>query len=944
MSAEVIGSAAFEIRALNRTGRDMDEIQRELDGRLTAIERSYGIAGRDAARSFNAGQRQIVDQAKVVEREMRGSSDRIADYLRNAAGAIAAGVSVREITQLADSYTRFTNNLRVAGVEGAALNKVQETLFASAQRNGVQIEALSTLYGRASQAASNLGASQADLLKFTDGVTNALRIQGGDPAAASGALLQLSQALQSGTVRAEEFNSVNEGAFPILQAVAAGSERFGGSVAKLRQEVIAGTVSSREFFESFLTGSATLEERAAKAALTTGQAMTVLQNALTQYVGEADKGLGASQALGSAINSVAQNLDTLIPALAVLATGLGVGMVTRAVAAQVAVAGLTGSLTALRTAALAAFGGPIGLAITAITVAIGAFAIEGANASAAARNLEAAMDSTATAIATADSYAGNASTKVRELGGEATSAGGKVNRFAGEVGNAAQQLWELARAKKAAALADLETERVELSRTLASNIQRSPEQRRQDPFGRKSSAAEEWRAGSTYIAGEVRNWWTGGASDRENADAIAAGRRQLAEIDAAAARLRALPEADFVDEVRRDRSGGIVASAPTSDAKKEEDNTAQEALQRQRQYEDELARVQSDTLRSHGQMAVSARERASNAIMALDLDAAARKTQLDRLQDDGEITALQRQELEAADRALRLSLEANVAREYERDALAEQVDATRQLSEFTAGLLQIRSGMAETASERLDLELQLLDLHQQERRAALERIATSKDVSEAQRKAAQTILDGLAEQEDAERGAVRANNRTPMQRWRAESPDTPAKMQEALENIAANGLDKLNDGITDAIMNAKDLGEVFSQVSRQIISDLIAIGVRRSITDPLANLLFPSGDKVGGGGPGIFASIGRLFGFAGGGHVEGPGTGTSDSILARLSNGEFVVNARQTAKYRPLLETINRGVAQLPGFANGGMVDGPIWASEAAGETLIPAARSEVSR
>lgn len=944
MNAEVIGSAAFEVRALNSTGRDMDEIQRELQGRLKAIEQNYGVAGRDAAKSFNAGQRQIVDQAKTVEREMRSSSDRIADYLRNAAGAIAAGVSAREITQLADSYTRFTNNLRVAGVEGAALGKVQEALFTSAQRNGVQIEALSTLYGRASQAASNLGASQADLLKFTDGVTNALRIQGGDPAAASGALLQLSQALQSGTVRAEEFNSVNEGAFPILQAVAAGSDRFGGSVAKLRQEVIAGTVSSREFFESFLTGSATLEDRAAKAALTTGQAMTVLQNALTQYVGEADKGLGASQALGSAINSVAQNLDTLIPALAVLATGLGVGMVTRAVAAQVAVAGLTGSLTALRSAALAAFGGPIGLAITAITVAIGAFAIEGANASAAARKLEAAMDSTATAIATADSYAGNASAKVRELGGEATSAGGKVNRFAGEVGNAAQQLWELARAKKAAALANLETERVEMSRTLATNIQRSPEQRRQDPFGRKSSAAEEWRAGSTYLMGEARNWWTGGASDRENADAIAAGRRRLNEIDAAAARLRALPEADFVDEVRRDRSGGTVL-APPSDTEKEKDNTAKEALQRQRQFEDELARAQADTLRAQGQMASSARDRASNAIMALDLDAAARKTQLDRLQADGEITAIQRKELEAADRALRLSLEANVAREYDRDALAEQVDATRQLSEFTAGLLQIRSGMAETASERLEIEMQLLDLHQQERRAALERLATSQDVSEAQRKAAQAILDGLAEQESAERSAVRANNRSPMQRWRAESADTPAKMQQALENIATDGLDALNDGITDAIMNAKDLGEVFSQVSRQIIADLVAIGVRRSITEPLANALFPSGDKVGGGGPGIFASIGKLFGFAGGGAVNGPGTGTSDSILARLSNGEFVVNARQTAKYRPLLETINRGVAGLPGFANGGMVASPMWASEAAGETLLFAGQpAEVAR
>lgn len=47
--------------------------------------------------------------------------------------------------------------------------------------------------------------------------------------------------------------------------------------------------------------------------------------------------------------------------------------------------------------------------------------------------------------------------------------------------------------------------------------------------------------------------------------------------------------------------------------------------------------------------------------------------------------------------------------------------------------------------------------------------------------------------------------------------------------------------------------------------------------------------------------------FAGGGLVTGPGSGTSDSISARLSNGEFVVNAVDAAKNRRLLETVNGG-------------------------------------
>lgn len=47
---------------------------------------------------------------------------------------------------------------------------------------------------------------------------------------------------------------------------------------------------------------------------------------------------------------------------------------------------------------------------------------------------------------------------------------------------------------------------------------------------------------------------------------------------------------------------------------------------------------------------------------------------------------------------------------------------------------------------------------------------------------------------------------------------------------------------------------------------------------------------------------------ASGGFVSGYGGPTEDAIPARLSNGEFVVNAEATTRHRPLLERINRGV------------------------------------
>ncbi len=65
-----------------------------------------------------------------------------------------------------------------------------------------------------------------------------------------------------------------------------------------------------------------------------------------------------------------------------------------------------------------------------------------------------------------------------------------------------------------------------------------------------------------------------------------------------------------------------------------------------------------------------------------------------------------------------------------------------------------------------------------------------------------------------------------------------------------------------------------------------------------------------------------LPGFSTGGRVRGPGSGVSDSILARLSNGEFVVKARAVRHYGVgLLEAINGGrLPRLPGFATGGHV------------------------
>lgn len=321
----------------------------------------------------------IAKNTKLMEKSF-GGAERAA---QRAASAIVAAFGVREIANLTDQYTRFTNQLKIAGFEGARLAATQEDIFGIAQKYGVALEDLGTLFGRTSQSANELGASQADLRKFVEGTAAAMRVQGGDVSTARGALIQLSQALGGTTVRAEEFNSMQEGLRPLVIAAANGIDRMGGSFARLRSEVIAGKVSSREFFEGLLKGYDKTIEQARTAELTISQSFTTLNNALGKYLGETNANVGATHRLAEAINLLAENIDTVASALAILSLALGVGFVRNALLA-------TGAARAFGASLNAAVGGPIGLAITAVVVGLTYVAQKATDASLKARALEGA--------------------------------------------------------------------------------------------------------------------------------------------------------------------------------------------------------------------------------------------------------------------------------------------------------------------------------------------------------------------------------------------------------------------------------------------------------------------------------------------------------------------------------------------------------------------------
>lgn len=290
------------------------------------------------------------------------------DLLKKAFYTLGGIAIARQILDLGNAFADVRNRVLLVTNSVNEMNQTLDRLFDIANKNRTPIEQLSALYQKASIASKELGASQEDLFKFTELVARGLAIQGGSAATASGALLQLSQSLGSGIVRAEEFNSILEGAFPIAQAAANGLDRAGGSVAKLRQLIASGQVTSKEFFDALLSQAGALEETFAKIQPTIRSAGIVFRNNFIRLM-ESSQGIFGVIAKG--ILFLGENLDTLARLAAIAGAALLAAFAPTIILA--AITKVTAAITALNIAMLANPALAIATAFIAIATAIAVF-------------------------------------------------------------------------------------------------------------------------------------------------------------------------------------------------------------------------------------------------------------------------------------------------------------------------------------------------------------------------------------------------------------------------------------------------------------------------------------------------------------------------------------------------------------------------------------------
>lgn len=234
--------------------------------------------------------------------------------------------SISLVIQYADAWAKLTNNIRIFAKNEAELITIRSKLFDISQRTRTELTSQVTLYNRLKIAQKDLGISESGILKITESVGYALGVTSTSALEARGSLIQLGQALGSGIVRAEEFNSINEGTPKVMQAIA---QAFNMTRSQLRTLVLDGKILSSDFSNALIVMSDNLKKEYGAVNQTIRQSFINIKSQLQRLVGEIGKSTGVysdfvdslkwlNKAMDENSNTIIRNSGVILDLIAAL--------------------------------------------------------------------------------------------------------------------------------------------------------------------------------------------------------------------------------------------------------------------------------------------------------------------------------------------------------------------------------------------------------------------------------------------------------------------------------------------------------------------------------------------------------------------------------------------------------------------------------------------------
>lgn len=259
-------------------------------------------------------QKKVNDRLEKMNGKFNQSSQsagRFEGALNKVGVAIAAAFTVetaKRLLAISDEMNILQARITRLSPSVEAAKETMSSLADIASKTGASLSDTEKLWESLTASLKEAGATNDQVLNLTDTLQKIGRIGGSSTEEMANALRQFGQSIASGTIRAEEFNSILEQMPELARQIATG---LGISMGQLRQEMLAGKLTAQDALNAIQDRTGAVNEEFSKLPRTMSQATGSLETSFAKLVASINNATGASSAIVSAIDLVARSIDTL---------------------------------------------------------------------------------------------------------------------------------------------------------------------------------------------------------------------------------------------------------------------------------------------------------------------------------------------------------------------------------------------------------------------------------------------------------------------------------------------------------------------------------------------------------------------------------------------------------------------------------------------------------
>lgn len=301
--AEEVGGIVYEVgmdvkglkagaTTANKTLDDLESSVNKTTGELNKLDKGARNAGSGMK---NAG----------------GAASGLKTSMSMLAGAISVSLIIewgKRFLEVADNMTQLQARIARLSTDAKTANETFSSLANIASTTGASLSDTTKLWETLTSSLKEAGATNAQVLNLTDTLQKIGRIGGSSTEEMANALRQFGQSIASGTIRAEEFNSILEQMPELARQIAAG---LGISMGELRARMLDGKLTAEDALNAIQDRTSVVNAEFAKLPRSISQATGSLETSFAKMIASINEATGASSTFVSVIDSITSAINRL---------------------------------------------------------------------------------------------------------------------------------------------------------------------------------------------------------------------------------------------------------------------------------------------------------------------------------------------------------------------------------------------------------------------------------------------------------------------------------------------------------------------------------------------------------------------------------------------------------------------------------------------------------